>query len=159
VAAIAAEWHRRHPAGPRLGITGVSLPGGGPMPPYRGHRHRTAVDIPPVRGDGREGPVSYAMPAYSRRLTHELVSVIRGNPEVPVSKIYFNDPQVTGVSPLAGYDDHLHVSFAAAPAAARAASLTVVPATVPAAAQAAGPAVLAAVPAGAPAVALAEVPA
>src|SRR5215470_7826858 len=62
VAAIAAEWHRRHPAGPRLGITGISLPGGGPMPPHRGHRNGTAVDIRPVRGDGREGPVSYPEP-------------------------------------------------------------------------------------------------
>jgi hypothetical protein len=168
VTAIAAEWHRRHPAGPRLGITDISLPGGGPIPPHRGHRHGTEVDIRPVRGDGREGPVSCAMPGYSRRLTQELVGIIRGNPVLPVAKIYFNDPQITGVSPRAGHDNHLHVRFGAVPAAAWAARPAPGPAArladalaaVPAAALAAVPAPLpTAAPAGVPAAVPAPVPA
>jgi len=125
------------------------------MPPHRGHRHGIEVDIRPVRGDGREAPVSRAMPGYSRRLTQELVGIIRGNPVLPVTTIYFNDPQLSGVSLLVGHDDHLHVRFGAAPAAVRAAAPAPVPAALPAGALVAVPAVvLATVPVPLPAAAL-----
>ncbi|MFG1625568.1 penicillin-insensitive murein endopeptidase [Kribbella sp. NPDC049227] len=116
VTAVAAEWQRRHPSGPRIGITDISLRGGGPMSPHKSHQRGTDVDIRPVRNDGKEEPVNYTMPVYSRQLTQELVDLIRGNPVLQVSRVFFNDPQVKGVSPLSGHHDHMHVSFTTTPA-------------------------------------------
>ncbi|HET6297682.1 MAG TPA: penicillin-insensitive murein endopeptidase [Kribbella sp.] len=113
---IAAEWLRRHPSGPRIGVTDISLRGGGPMAPHKSHQRGTDVDIRPVRNDGKEEPITYTMPAYSRQLTQELVDLIRNNPVVQVSKVFFNDPQIKGVSPLSGHHDHMHVSFTTTPA-------------------------------------------
>ena len=46
---IAATWQSRHPHGPRLGVTDVSLRGGGPMDQHKSHQHGTDVDIRPLK--------------------------------------------------------------------------------------------------------------
>ena len=131
VTTIAAEWQRRHPNGPRIGITDISLRGGGPMSPHKSHQRGTDVDIRPVRNDGKDEPVNFTMPVYSRQLTQELVDLIKNNPVVQVSRVFFNDPQVKGVSPLAGHHDHMHVSFTTTPAAGGTSYIPSAPQAVP----------------------------
>ena len=116
--AIAAAWQRLYPSGPRIGIGSISLDGGGPMPPHRTHRDGLDVDFRPVRSDGREAPVTWRDPAYSRAHTQRLVDLLLGNRVLGVQRILFNDPAVTGVRAFLGHDNHLHVRFLA-PAAAQ----------------------------------------
>jgi Penicillin-insensitive murein endopeptidase len=117
--AIGAAWQTGHTAGPRMQVGDISLRGGGPMPPHKSHQTGLDVDIRPLRGDAREAPVRHDDAAYSRPLTQQLVDTIRGNPAARVGFIFFNDPQVKGVRPWPGHENHLHVRFVAgsAPAA------------------------------------------
>ena len=98
---------------PRVQIGDISRRGGGPMPPHAAHQRGVEADIRPVRNDGREEPVRFDDPRYSRELTRELVQVIRRlNPGVT---IFFNDPRLVSeglTRKLVRHDDHLHVRFA-----------------------------------------------
>jgi peptidoglycan hydrolase-like protein with peptidoglycan-binding domain len=113
--AIASEWTRAHPAGPRLGIGNISLQGGGPFPPHSTHQEGLNVDIRPVRNDRVESPVTWRDSGYSRTLTQELVNLIRANRVLGVSSILFNDSSVSGVTAHPKHDDHLHLSFVTPP--------------------------------------------
>lgn len=109
---IGAAWQRSHPNGPIIGMGNISLLGGGFTPAHKaGHRLGLEVDIRPMRKDGRNLPVTYQDPAYSRELTQQLVNTIRANPLMPIRAIFFNDPAIAGVQPLEGHDNHLHVAF------------------------------------------------
>lgn len=110
--AVAAAWARAHPKGPVLDIRDLSRSGGGPLPGHVSHRLGLDVDIRPVKSNGRQGPTSWRQPGYSRALTQQLVDLLRGNKVLPVHAIFFNDPEVRGVRPLKGHDNHLHVRFA-----------------------------------------------
>jgi peptidoglycan hydrolase-like protein with peptidoglycan-binding domain len=114
---IGAAWRRAHPGGPRVGVGDLSVRGGGAMPGHVGHRTGLEVDLRPVRGDGREAPVTYLSPAYSRALTQELVDLIHRNGILRVRTILFNDPAVRGVQAFRGHDNHLHVRFHPPPGA------------------------------------------
>jgi peptidoglycan hydrolase-like protein with peptidoglycan-binding domain len=109
--AIGAAWSRAHPSGPRIGIGDISRYGGGQLKPHVSHQRGVDVDILPIRNDGAEGGVKYQDPTYSRRLTQELVHVIRANGVLPVEYIFFNDPAVTEVRKWPAHDNHLHVRF------------------------------------------------
>lgn len=109
--AVGTQWHRAHPSGPRIGIGDISLNGGGPMSGHASHQLGLDIDIRIVRNDGREEPCNYTLSTYSRSLTQELVNLIRANAVLRVQYIFFNDSRVTGVQPLSGHDDHLHVRF------------------------------------------------
>jgi peptidoglycan hydrolase-like protein with peptidoglycan-binding domain len=111
ILAVAAAWQHANPRGPRLGIGNISLQGGGPFPPHSSHQKGVDVDIRPVRNDRKEEPVTYQSASYSRALTQQLVDIIRANGVLSIRTILFNDPNVRGVSPYPGHDDHLHVSF------------------------------------------------
>ena len=108
---IAAEWHRLHPNGPRIGFGDLSLLGGGPTPRHGAHQRGLEVDIRPLRTDGRELPVSYRDPGYSRALTQELVDLVNRNPVLRVRVILFNDSGVRGVRAYPNHNNHLHVGF------------------------------------------------
>ena len=114
--AVAAAWQQLYPSGPRIGIGSISLDGGGPMPPHRTHQDGLDVDFRPVRGDGREAPVTWRDGAYSRAATQRLVDLLLGNRVLGVQRILFNDPAVTGVRAFLGHDDHLHVRLLPPPA-------------------------------------------
>jgi murein endopeptidase len=109
--AIGAAWQQAHPNGPAIGIGHISRKGGGKMPPHQTHRIGLDVDIRPMRKDGKRLPVTFQSAAYSRPLTRELVTRIRGNGVLLVRSILFNDPLVQGVKPFSGHDNHLHVTF------------------------------------------------
>jgi peptidoglycan hydrolase-like protein with peptidoglycan-binding domain len=106
---VAGKWQAEgHSA--RIGVDDISLPHGEPFPPHAGHRIGQDVDIRLMRTDGQELPLdSYQDAAYSRQLTQHLVDLFWSTGEV--SYILFNDPNVRGVQPWEGHDNHLHVHF------------------------------------------------
>jgi hypothetical protein len=108
---VASAWAAANPGGPRIGIGDISLQGGGPMSSHVSHKEGVDVDIRLVRNDGKEAPVVYQSSDYSRRLTQQLIDLIRNNGVLRVQYIFFNDPQASGVKPWKGHDNHLHVRF------------------------------------------------
>ncbi len=105
--AVAADWARL--GYPALGIGDVSFPHGGAIPGHASHRRGVDVDIRAFRYDGAKMPVNYYDSAYSRRLTQALVDKLLATGEVEV--IFFNDPNVRGVTYWPNHDEHLHVRF------------------------------------------------
>lgn len=108
---IAQMWHKKYPDGPRIGVGNLSYQGGGPMHPHKSHQKGVDVDLAPIASTDEEIPLTWQSPKYSRDRTQQLVDLIRNNPIAQVRVIFFNDPDVTGVEPWAGHDNHLHVSF------------------------------------------------
>ncbi len=103
---------QRWPSGrPRIRIGDISLQGGGKMDGHASHQLGLDIDIGLMRSDGVESGTTYKERAYSRSLTQELVNLIRANGILRVQYIFFNDPQVTGVSKWPNHDNHLHVRF------------------------------------------------
>lgn len=97
----------------RIGIGDISLQGGGPFPPHTSHQRGLDVDIRPLRSDLAQLPVTWRDPNYSRVFTQLLVDLILSTFGNHVRVIFFNDPQIRGVTPFSGHDNHLHVSFRA----------------------------------------------
>jgi murein endopeptidase len=119
---IGRMWRALAGDSPPIGIGDISRRGGvGGHPVVIGGRrqiwHRTGleVDVLPVRGDGRPGAVDRRNPAYSRRLTQQLVDAIRGNGWLGVRRVLFNDPGIRGARACPFHDDHLHVHFETPP--------------------------------------------
>ena len=108
---VCTEWAKVFPRGPRLGIGNMSFAVGGPMPPHVSHQQGTDVDLAPIASTEEEIALTWDHPKYSRQRTQQLVDLIRNNPILDVRTILFNDPDVIGVEPWAGHDNHLHVSF------------------------------------------------
>ena len=108
---VCTEWAKAFPTGPRIGVGNLSFAGGGVMPPHVSHQQGTDVDLAPIASTEEEIPLTWDHPKYSRQRTQQLVDLIRNNPILGVRTILFNDPDVTGVEPWAGHDNHLHVSF------------------------------------------------
>jgi hypothetical protein len=76
--------------------------------PAGDHTTGTGIDIRPIRKDGRDLPITYEQPGYDREATQQLVDTLLATGGV--KRIFFNDPQIKGVSPWKGHDNHLHVS-------------------------------------------------
>ena len=91
----------------QVGIGDMSFVSGGPMPPHVSHTDGKCVDIRPLRKDGQNLPVTVSDPQYDRDATRLLVSAFLAHKNV--KKILFNDPQILGVTPWPGHDNHLHV--------------------------------------------------
>ena len=103
--------------GLRIGIGDISKRGGGQISGHASHRKGVDVDVRLIRNDGREAGCRYQDAVYSRALTQDLVNTFRNNSIFPVKFIFFNDPQVRGVSQWPNHDNHLHVRFDEARAA------------------------------------------
>jgi hypothetical protein len=106
---VGAAFNAAH--GIRLGIGDISKLNGGAIGGHASHQRGIDVDIRPLRSDGKEEPITFQGALYSRQLTQALVHALRANTIIPVKTILFNDPNVQGVSPFAGHDNHLHVRF------------------------------------------------
>lgn len=105
---VAAQWAQRgHDV--RIGVNDISLPHGGEFWPHSSHRTGRDVDLRTVRNDGQEAGGTWMDASYSRALTQELVDLLWATGEVET--ILFNDPEIKGVTPWPGHDDHLHVRF------------------------------------------------
>jgi len=108
---VCTEWAKAFPNRPRIGVGNMSFARGGLMPPHVSHQQGTDVDLAPIASTEEEIALTWDHPKYSRQRTQQLVDMIRNNPIVNVRTILFNDPNVTGVEPWEGHDNHLHVSF------------------------------------------------
>ena len=97
----------------RVGIGNVSLEDDSVFPPHSSHRDGLQIDIRPIRLDGSEAPVNWRSSQYDRAATQQLVDILRSNQNV--LNVYFNDPQIKGVSPLQGHNDHLHIEVRKGP--------------------------------------------
>ncbi|UVC12309.1 penicillin-insensitive murein endopeptidase (plasmid) [Rhizobium sp. TH2] len=116
VRAIADEYFQA--TGIRLGVGNISRDGGGPVPPHKDHKHGIDVDFRVPRKDARAEGSTWQDASYSSARTRLLVDIVRKNAVMPIRTIFFNDPNISGVTPLGGHDNHLHVSFTGAAAAA-----------------------------------------
>jgi len=84
---------------------------GSPVPghlPTGDHTKGTTFDVRPMRKDGQMLGVRWQDPAYDRELTQRLVDTFLNTGGV--TRIIFNDPQIRGVIPYRGFDDHLHIT-------------------------------------------------
>ncbi|MCU0540805.1 MAG: penicillin-insensitive murein endopeptidase [Oscillatoriaceae cyanobacterium Prado104] len=108
---VCSQWVQAFPNGPRIGIGNISFAEGGPMPPHVSHQQGVDVDIAPVANTDEEIPLTWDHPKYSRQRTQQLVDLLRSNPILDIRTILFNDPDIAGVEPWQGHDNHLHVSF------------------------------------------------
>jgi peptidoglycan hydrolase-like protein with peptidoglycan-binding domain len=108
---VCTEWEKLYRDGPRVGIGDISYPNGGPMPPHSSHQHGVDVDIALVASTNEEIGLTWEDPKYSRQRTQQLLDLFRSNPILNVRTIFFNDPDIKGVEPWAGHDNHFHVSF------------------------------------------------
>ena len=108
---VCGEWAKAFPSGPRIGIGNISYPSGGSMPPHTSHQQGVDVDLSPVATTEEEIALTWDNPKYSQQRTQQLVNLVRNNPILGVRTILFNDPNLQGVEPWAGHDNHLHVSF------------------------------------------------
>jgi hypothetical protein len=93
-----------------FGVGNISLQNGADFSPdHKGHRDGLGIDVRPARTDGAQAPVTHKDSSYDRAATQRLVDAFRATGQI--SKIYFNDPQIRGVMPLSGHDDHLHIQL------------------------------------------------
>lgn len=99
----------------RIGIGDMSLSDGSSLTRFhRSHTGGLAVDIRPIRLDGSGGRTNWRSATYDRAATQRLVDTLRASGNVDY--IWFNDPQITGVTFCcrnnpALHDNHLHVRY------------------------------------------------
>jgi murein endopeptidase len=104
---VAAQFHAQRPE-LLIGIGDISFRDGHKMPPHKSHVNGRNIDIRPLRKDGTKRPITFTdKQNYDREATRLLAQLFLAHPNV--KKIFFNDPAIAGVQPLAGHDNHLHV--------------------------------------------------
>jgi|GEM_PF-970239 len=92
-----------------FGVGNISLAGGGRFKGHKEHRDGLDIDVRPARTDGAQAPVTYKDPCYDRAATQRLIDAFRATGQA--GAIYFNDPEVHGVQPSEGHDNHFHVKL------------------------------------------------
>lgn len=93
-----------------FGVGNMSLNGGGAFPPHRAHQDGYSFDVRPMRTDNAQvGSTTWRSPSYDRARTQQLVNDFRASGKVKA--IWFNDPAIKGVIPMARHDDHFHVEL------------------------------------------------
>ena len=108
---ICQEWEKLYPQGPRIGVGDLSMPNGGNTPRHATHEEGVDVDFSVVTNNGKEEPSDWRNQNYSQSMTQEFVDLAWNNPILPVSLVFFNDPQMRGVQFAGGHDNHLHIRF------------------------------------------------
>jgi uncharacterized protein YraI len=102
---IARRWASEQPGAPRMGLGDTSAMNGGPISGHASHQKGVDIDVRPMRTSG-EAPVTRFDGAYSRTRTQALVRLFRA--ELPITHIFFNDANVSGVSNWPNHDNHFH---------------------------------------------------
>ncbi|SOT98326.1 RHS repeat-associated core domain-containing protein [Xanthomonas arboricola] len=90
-----------------FGVGNMSLKNGGTFPPHSSHRNGLDIDVRPMSIGGARNSVTWQSPSYDRAATQRLVDTFYSTGYV--QQIFFNDPKINGVKPLAGHDNHLHI--------------------------------------------------
>jgi len=114
---IAKKWHSKYPNKP-LQYGDISRHGGIDTPDHSTHEDGKAFDMRPLRKDNNLGPLTYNSRIYSRKLTKDLILIVRGL--FSGTRFLFNDNQLnaqdrstrTFVNPAKGHNNHLHIIFA-----------------------------------------------
>ena len=91
----------------RFGVGNMSLKNGQRFEPHSSHRKGLDIDVRPMSVGGVEQAVTWRSPGYDRAATQRLVNTFYATGSV--RQIFFNDPEIDGVKPLAGHDNHLHI--------------------------------------------------
>lgn len=112
---VCAQWAKKHPDAPRIGVGDISLADGGDTPSHATHEEGVDVDFSVVTNNGIEEASNWRHDNYSQSLTQDFVNLIQNNPVLAPRVILFNDPKIAGVQYHAGHDDHLHVRFQVGP--------------------------------------------
>lgn len=102
---IGRRWASEQAGAPRMGIGDISAQNGGKISGHASHQRGVDVDVRPVRTSG-ESAVTRFQSSYSRTRTQALVRMFRA--ELPITHIFFNDPNVSGVSRWPNHDNHFH---------------------------------------------------
>lgn len=102
---IGRRWAAEQPGAPRMGLGDTSAENGGRISGHASHQRGVDIDVRPVRTSG-ESPVTRFDAAYSRTRTQAMIRLFRA--ELPITHIFFNDPNVSGVSPWPNHDNHFH---------------------------------------------------
>lgn len=76
---------------------------------HAGHRTGNEVDVRPASVEADGGAVRWNSPNYDLAATQRIVDAFRATGQV--KRIYFNDPNIKGVTPLSGHDDHMHIEI------------------------------------------------
>jgi hypothetical protein len=108
VGAAGSQWNAT--GAKPFGVGNMALSNGAPYEPHSAtgdHPLGRGVDIRPIRKDGQQAGVSWQSPSYDREATQKLVDTLLSTGGV--DRIFFNDPNIKGVSPQSGHDNHLHV--------------------------------------------------
>lgn len=92
-----------------LTIGNISLKDGQPTQDHKGHMDGLGIDIRPARIDQSNNPVSWQSSHYDPAATQRIVDAFRATGQV--DKIFFNDPNIDGVTPWPKHDNHLHVQL------------------------------------------------
>jgi hypothetical protein len=92
-----------------LNIGNISKKNGGPFPPHINHQTGDGIDVRPPRLDQKNNPADWRTAGYDRAGMQQLVNAFHATGAV--EKIYFNDPQIRGVVPASGHDNHFHVQL------------------------------------------------
>ena len=117
---IGRTWFMAHPSGPPFVISDISKHGGGKLCFSNGRCHKSHtlgldLDMRLIRNDGKrtDQGMDYNSPHYSRKLTRQLIGIIRNNGLLTVMNVAFLDPYITDMklSRWSGHGDHLHVRF------------------------------------------------
>lgn len=94
----------------KFGVGNISQAGGLKYPKHNSHMNGLQVDIRLLRFDGQQIPVDrFQHDQYDRKSTAKLIAIFLSHPSV--RQILFNDPEIQGVRPWEGHDDHFHVDI------------------------------------------------
>lgn len=102
---VEREWQATDPR--QFGVGNISKANGPAFPPHGGHKNGLQLDVRPMSLDGHHLGVIWQQEGYDRSATDRLVGMFRSHPSVV--RIYFNDPEIHGVWPKIGHDNHFHV--------------------------------------------------
>ena len=110
---IGTRWHRSHNDGTHIVISDISKRGGGYFRPHASHRLGIDVDLILRNRKGSNILNTRQKSQYSRRHAVELAKIIRGNGDLKVVKIFFNDAAVSKPQTKSDRNHyrHFHVRF------------------------------------------------
>jgi murein endopeptidase len=94
----------------KFGVGNISQAGGPAYPKHHSHMNGLQVDVRALRFDGQQLRVSrFEHDQYDHNATAKLIAIFMSHPSV--KQVLFNDPDIHGVTPWEGHDDHFHVDI------------------------------------------------